>query len=116
MATILAGGKEVQGESRDRFLQHGEAEAFFAAMEGEPEIFRDFFLTLLLTGRGRKRNTMQWADLDLTAGFWRIPENKNGSVMVVPLVAPAVAILASTARTCNGRTNGYFRAAAAAIT
>ncbi len=97
------GVKMFKEESRDRFLQPGELEAFFTALEGEPEIFRDYFLTLLLTG-ARKNNVMmmRWADLDLTAGFWRIAENKSGSVVVVPLVAPAVAILAARKETCNG--------------
>ncbi len=39
--------------ARDRFLQAGEAEAFFDALQGEAEVFRDFFLMSLLTGRGR---------------------------------------------------------------
>ena len=36
--------------ARDRFLQAGEAEAFFDALQGEAEVFRDFFLMSLLTG------------------------------------------------------------------
>ncbi len=64
------GVKMFKEESRDRFLQPGELEAFFTALEAEPEIFRDYFLTLLLTG-ARKNNVMmmRWADLDLTAGY-----------------------------------------------
>jgi integrase len=80
--------------SRDRFLHPDELERFFAALQVEKEIFRDFFLLCLLTG-ARKNNvqTMRWADLDMAAGYWRIPETKGGTVVVVPLVAPALAIL-----------------------
>ena len=97
------GVKKFAEVARDRFLQQGEAEAFFAALQGEEEVFRDFFLMSLLTG-ARKTNVlcMKWTDLDLTAGFWRIPETKNGSVVVVPLVAPALSILETRRTSANG--------------
>ena len=88
------GVKMFKEQSRDRFLQPGELEAFFNALAAEAEVFRDFFLLSLLTG-ARQGNvlTMKWADLDLTAGYWRIPETKAGMPVVVPLVAPALQIL-----------------------
>jgi integrase len=97
------GVKKFPEVARDRFLQQGEAEAFFSALHAEPEVFRDFFLMSLLTG-ARKSNVleMKWIDLDLLAGYWRIPETKNGTVIVVPLVAPAVAILDKRRQTANG--------------
>ena len=97
------GVKKFPEVARDRFLQAGEAEAFFDALQGEAEIFRDFFLMSLLTG-ARKSNvlSMKWIDLDLLAGYWRIPETKSGSVVVVPLVAPAVAILEKRQTAANG--------------
>lgn len=97
------GVKKFPEVARDRFLQQQEAEKFFAAIQAEPEVFRDFFLMSLLTG-ARQGNvlTMKWADLDLQAGYWRIPETKNGSVIVVPLVAPAVAILDKRRQAANG--------------
>ncbi len=45
---------------------------------------------------------MKWIDLDLLARYWRIPETKSGSVVVVPLVAPAVAILENRRKSANG--------------
>jgi len=97
------GVKLFKEESRDRFLQPGELEAFFKALEEEEGIFHDYFLLLLLTG-ARKNNVMmmQWSDLDLTAGWWRIGDNKSGSVVVVPLVAPAIAILTTRYEQRNG--------------
>jgi integrase len=102
-----AGVKMFKEQSRDRFLQPNELEEFFKALDTELPIFRDYFLTLLLTG-ARKSNvmSMRWADLDLEAGFWRIPATKNGSVVVVPLVAPALSIL--TARKENARGEWVF--------
>ncbi len=44
------GVKMFKEESRDRFLQPGELEAFFRALQAEAEVFRDFFLMSLLTG------------------------------------------------------------------
>ena len=88
------GVKMFKEQSRDRFLQAGELGAFFTALETEKEIFRDFFLMSLLTA-ARKSNvlTMRWSDLDLTAGYWRIPDTKAGIPVVVALVAAALEIL-----------------------
>ena len=89
-----AGVRLFEEVARDRFLQIGEMEAFFQALQGEPEIFRDFFLVALLTG-ARKNNvlSMRWTDVDPAAGYWRIPKTKGGTPVIVPLVAPAVLIL-----------------------
>ena len=97
------GIKKFAEVARDRFLQQGEAEAFFAALQDEEAVFRDFFLMSLLTG-ARKGNvlSMRWTDVDLLAGHWRIPETKNGSVVVVPLVAPALQILETRRRAAAG--------------
>ena len=46
--------REVVCRSRPRpVLQQGEAEAFFRALQGEEEVFRDFFLMSLLTAPAR---------------------------------------------------------------
>ena len=86
-----------------RFLHPDELKAFFTALSAEIPLFRDFFAVCLLTG-ARKSNvlSMRWTDLDLHAGYWRIPETKNNTVVVVPLVAPAVAILQARKEAADG--------------
>ena len=97
------GVKLFKEQSRDRFLQPGELKAFFAALEAEDDIVRDFYLMLLLTGARRSNvEAMQWADVDLHAAYWRIPETKAGMPVVVPLVAPALTILLARAELANG--------------
>lgn len=90
-------------QSRDRFLQPQELEAFFTALNAQTPLFRDFFTIALLTG-ARKNNVqmMRWDQLNLDSGLWRIPETKGGIVVVVPLVAPAVAILKARQLEANG--------------
>ncbi len=83
--------------SRDRFLQADELTPFFKALsESTNEIMRDFFLLALLTGARRANvSAMRWADLDLTAGVWRIAKTKNGTPQAVTLSPEAVTILES---------------------
>lgn len=90
-------------ESRDRWLDAAELKRFFAALHQEPDLFRDYFLLLLLTG-ARKSNVlaMRWEQVDLGRGLWRIPETKGGMVVIVPLVQPAVEILLRRQREANG--------------
>ena len=88
------GLKMFQETARDRFIQVGELEILFKALEAEPQLFRAFFIMSLLTG-ARKANVlaMRWVGLDLTTAYWRMPETKGGTTVVVPLVAPAISIL-----------------------
>ncbi len=81
-------------ESRDRWLDAAELKRFFAALHQEPDLYRDFFLVLLLTG-ARKSDVlaMRWEQVDLGRGLWRIPDGKGNVPVVVPLVGPAVEIL-----------------------
>jgi integrase len=82
--------------SRDRFLSRDELKAFFAAVEHERFLFRDYFLLALFTG-ARKTNvlSMRWSDIDFNLKRWRIPasEAKNGDVNIVVLSDNALAIL-----------------------
>lgn len=100
------GIKKFKEVKRDRFLQGEELPAFFKALVSEPnDLLRDFFLLALLTGARRANvQAMRWDDLDLDRGAWRIPgsEAKAGETMVLPLVAPAVAILQTRHKASNG--------------
>ncbi len=90
-------------QSRDRFLQPDELKAFFTALDAEQPLFRDFFALGLLTGARRANlQAMRWADMDLDAGFWRIPETKGGIPVVVPLVEAALSILRARRESADG--------------
>lgn len=88
------GVEKFKEHSRDRFLSPEELGRFFLALESEKELFRDLFALLLWTG-ARRGNVaaMQWEDVDLGQGTWRIPSTKNGKPAIIPLTAPAVEIL-----------------------
>jgi integrase len=83
-------------KSRTRFLHADELPRFFLALNGESELFKDFFLLLLLTG-ARRGNVlaMRWDDVHLDRREWTIPasEFKTGEAMTVALVPEAVDIL-----------------------
>lgn len=82
-------------EARERFLTPDELPRFLNAVLAEPnETCRDSILMALLTG-ARKENllTMEWSQINLQQGLWRIPETKNGFPLVIPLVSQAIAIL-----------------------
>lgn len=99
------GIRRFREEKRDRWLDGDELRAFFVALHQEPnEALRDFLFLALLTG-ARKGNVqrMRWEELDLERGLWRIPEAKGGVVVVVPLVVPALEILARRKQQANGR-------------
>ncbi|SEL56929.1 tyrosine-type recombinase/integrase [Nitrosovibrio tenuis] len=81
--------------SRDRFLYGDELERFLAALpKVESATMRDFFTMLLATG-ARKSNVaaMRWADINLSAAVWRVPDTKNGEPYQVALTGPALQIL-----------------------
>jgi integrase len=98
------GIKRFREEKRDRFLHGEELRSFFRSlMQEQSKLLRDFFLVCLLCG-ARRGNvaSMAWGDVDLDAGFWRIPETKSGKPVVVPLCAPALAILQTRHNSRNG--------------
>jgi len=90
------GIKKFREESRDRFLQPGELPAFMAAVKAESnDTLRDFFQVLLYTGARRSNvQAMQWADVNLDAATWRIPNTKSGEPVTIHLPTPAIVILA----------------------
>lgn len=82
--------------SRERFLAPEEVRTFLQYLEGHPGDMADFFGMLLWTGARRGNvQRMQWEQLDLAGGVWRIPgeQAKGGEPLVLPLAEPALAIL-----------------------
>jgi len=84
-----------------------EMRPFFAAIQAEPEQWRDFWLLCLFTG-ARRGNVakMQWSDLDLGQGIWYLPgqKMKNGLPVAIVLPPPAVDVLRRRDEERNGST------------
>ncbi len=94
---VAHGIKKFPEQSRDRFLQADELPIFFQALEEEPnETIRDYVLLSLLTG-ARKANvlSMQWKDISLERGEWRIEKTKNGTPQTVTLSPEALTVLSN---------------------
>jgi len=86
--------------SRDRFIQGDELPRFFQALADElNETIRDYVLLSLLTG-ARKANvlSMQWKDVNLKRGEWRIRETKSGTPQTVTLSPEVLTVLRSRIR------------------
>ncbi len=98
---LFNGGNPAQGikkfpeTKRDRFLQSDELPDFFKSLAKEPnDTLRDYFLVLLLTGARRSNvQAMQWSQIHLERGEWRIPITKNGDSQTVTLTPEVVEIL-----------------------
>jgi integrase len=70
--------------------------ALWRAIEKLPELPRAYFRVVLLTGARRNEvRCMAWSELDLDAGLWRLPaeRNKSARAFEVPLSAPVVETL-----------------------
>ena len=83
--------------SRDRFIQGDELPKFFKALaEEQNDTMRDYFLLSLLTG-ARRANvlSMQWKDISLERGEWRIRETKSGIPQTVKLSPEALTVLSN---------------------
>jgi len=86
--------------SRDRFIQRDEFPKFFQALANEPnDTIRDYIVISLLTG-ARKANvlSMQWSDVSLKRGEWRIKKTKNGTPQTVTLSPEVLALLRNRIR------------------
>lgn len=91
-----AGGiKKFPEDSRDRFIQADELPRFFQALaEEENETIRDYVLLSLLTGARRSNVlSMQWKDINLDRGEWRLLTTKNGTPQTVTLSPEAIDVL-----------------------
>lgn len=82
---------------RDRFIQADELPRFFQALAEEENVtIRDYVLLSLLTGARRSNMmAMQWKDINLDRGEWRLQTTKNGTPQTVTLSPEAVEILRS---------------------
>ena len=84
----FGGKKEPQ---RERVLKHDEIRRIWRALEPELFTFRAFVEMLFRTGL-RKTEVLhaKWSDVDLEAGWWRIPQTatKSGIRLDVPIIAP----------------------------
>ncbi len=83
---------------RDRVLDDAEGAAVWKAAAGTPAPFGPLVRLLLLTGQRREEvGGMAWPEIAPDLATWTIPaeRTKNGQPSVVPLSAPAQAILRS---------------------
>lgn len=89
------GIKHFKESKRERYLSPEELERVNAALLEEPDWrWRAYFpLALMLGTRRSELLAMRWADIDLAARTWRIPETKAGNTHLLPLPMPAMAIL-----------------------
>lgn len=91
------GVKPFEEKKRERFLSPEELARVNHALADEPnECWRAYFpLALMLGTRKSELLAMRWRDIDLERRTWRIPETKAGNSHLLPLPAPAVAILSA---------------------
>jgi integrase len=86
---------------RDRTLTADELSALWRAIDKLPQLPRAYFRVVVLTGARRNEvRCMAWSELDLDAGLWRVPpeRNKSGRAFDLPLTAPVVETLQALPR------------------
>jgi len=87
--------------SRDRVLSDCELRGVWTACDAIGWPFAALVKILLLTGQRRDEvGKMRWSELDLDGKTWTLPREraKNGVAHVVPLSAPALAIITALPR------------------
>lgn len=97
------GIKKFKEVERDRFVQPAEMPVLLLQIQKYPNAtLRDYFLICLLTG-ARRANvfTMQWVDVDLQQGIWRIPDTKSGEAVRIALAPEAQEILCERKKICG---------------
>ena len=89
------GVKAFKEQRRERYLNPDELRRVNQALLDEPDWrWRAFFpLCLMLGTRRGELLQARWADIDLAARTWRIPETKAGTPHLLPLPGPVVEIL-----------------------
>jgi integrase len=86
---------------RDRTLTPDELTALWWAIDKLRQLPRAYFRVVMLTGARRNEvRSMAWSELDLDAGLWRVPpeRNKSGRAFELPLSAPVVETLRALPR------------------
>jgi integrase len=78
---------------RDRVLSRAEVAALLPVLEGANPYRRAMRFMLLTLARREEVARATWADVDLAAAEWRIPQTKNGTSHRVPLSPQALALL-----------------------
>ena len=84
-------------ERRERYLSLDELQRVNAASLEEADWrWRSYFLLALMLGtRKSELLAMRWADLDLSAATWRLPDTKANRSHLLPLPIPGVELLQS---------------------
>jgi len=95
---VAKGVKVTEPKPRRRYLNDEELAKVRTALESPTlaEWAKPYFNLLLLTGARRSNVAgMRWADLDLSAGKWRVPaeDSKNKEALELVLVPEAVRVL-----------------------
>ena len=97
--------KKHKQKSRDRYLTSEELPKFFEALDEESnKLVKDFIWISLLTG-ARKSNVlaMEWQYVNLKDKTWYIPETKNDTSQLIPLVEEALMILEARSKAKTGK-------------
>ncbi|MEO7860195.1 MAG: site-specific integrase [Nitrospirales bacterium] len=78
--------------ARDRFVTPSELPRLWKALHREPNVYvrAAFFIGILTGARRSEVLGMQWRDLDLQQGLWRIPDTKAGRPHTLPLPQPVI--------------------------
>jgi integrase len=89
------GIKQFREQKRERYLSPEELVAVNRALVEEPDWrWRAYFpLALMLGTRKSELLSARWANIDLGARTWLIPETKDGNSHLLPLPSPTVDIL-----------------------
>lgn len=92
-------------KERERSLSPAEVWRFWRATAGEGLEGEALRLCLLTGARVQEARALPWSELDLDAQVWNLPaaRNKSARDRVIPLSAPAVALL----RRVHGKTGGH---------
>ena len=95
----------VKREPRERALKHSEIQDLWAAWDEMGYPFGSVMKLLLLTGQRRSEVAkMLWSEIDLDCSQWAIPKERSKSKRehIVPLSAPALAVLSGLPRFGDG--------------